>query len=201
MSIVDILPMGDPFGQDWSTPYKPTWPEAAQLPSQSSAPVTTSFSHSQRSATLGWAQHPGDNELQGQNERVAPVCSIAAHGTHGVTSDAQTFAGPGTGRGEGMADFSWDMSLLEELEKGSLGTTVTSELKIPDPIISFKNEPPLLINPSLPPSMPADDQERARACWDVFRSISEPASGLIPVQVRSSCSLSKRYSVLHTIHI
>lgn len=181
MSIVDILAMEEPFEQDWSTPLKPMWHEAAQLPSQSSAPITTSFSHSQRSATLGWAQHTGCKEMQGQFEHVAPVCSAAALGT----SVAPTFAGPARGRGEGVADFAWDMALLEELEKGSLGTTLTSELKIPDPIISLKREPPLVITPRLPPGMTADHQERTKACWDVLRSISEPARGLVPVQVRS----------------
>ena len=124
---------------------------------------------------------------------MAHVCSTAAFGTYGMTSNAPTSAGPGRGRGEGTAEFSWDMALLEELENGSLGTTVTSELKIPDPIISFKNEPPLLIRPSLLPSMAADDQERAKACWDVLQSIGEPPGGLTPVQVRPSCSPTERH--------
>ncbi len=184
------MPMHDNTGRVWPATSNSAWPEESRLLSATSAPFTP-HSQFQRSAVLSWSQFNDWAEISdGRVASLATEDSAAAHSHNAVrasvTPDAQSFAGtskaPGVQPDEAILDF-LDMDLLEELSKGSLSTNTTTELKIPDPIIAFRRDPPLLIAPSLPPHMPAADQERAKACWDSMRSISDPAGGFSPALV------------------
>lgn len=179
MSLVGLMPTHDNFGKGWPASCDSFWPKASQLSTGTTAPYTP-VSQPQRSVMLGWAQYNDWAELgDGKITSLATEDSAAvrnnvaarASGTPDAQSLPEVCTAPGGQQDEAILDF-LDMDLLEELSKGSLSTATTTELKIPDPIIAVRREPPLLIAPSLPACMPAAEQERAQACWDNLRSIS-----------------------------
>lgn len=176
--MVDTMPMKDAFDRD-RVLFKVSLPETPELPTEST--TFTPQSHSQRSATLGWAQHKIWNATpEAKTVSHWLESSAAAHGSHEIScSTAQALAPSSVAQHHGVSDDAlldlFESDLLEEISKGSLATTLTSELTLPTPpVIVFKQEPPIVMAPSLPPFMSADAQDRAKEAWSQFRSIGAP---------------------------